>query len=86
MPEPSNEWVFPERRKSYSKVHAAQIKNFSMRLKHTNTVHQLEIVRRDILRSALVSNAQAIQELRGIGNNRAQELKYQSPKGEAWWN
>ncbi len=86
MPEPSNEWLVPERHESYPKITAVQVKNFSTRLRHAGTMHQLEVIKRDILRSALVSNMQAIQELRGIGNARAMELKYKSPKGEEWWS
>jgi hypothetical protein len=85
MPEPSSEWAFEERKKPYPKILAIQVKSFSMRLKHVGTMHQLEVVKRDILRSALVSNMQTIQELRGIGNERAVELKYRDPKGGAWW-
>ena len=86
MPEPSSEWTFPERRKPYTRIIAVQIKSFSMRLKHAGTIRQLEVIKRDILRSALVANMQAIQELRPIGNARAAELKYKDPKGGVWWS
>ncbi|MBI4093638.1 hypothetical protein HY417_01630 [Candidatus Kaiserbacteria bacterium] len=85
MPEPSNEWTFPERRKPYTRIIVVQMKNFSMRLKHAGTMRQLEVIKRDILRSALVANMQAIQELRTIANVRAVELKYKNPKGGEWW-
>lgn len=86
MPEPSNEWVFPERKKPYPRLIAVQMKNFSMRLKHAGTMRQLEVIKRDVFRSALVANMQAIQELRIIGNARAIELKYKNPKGGSWWS
>lgn len=85
MPEPSSEWTFPERKKPYTRPVAIQVNSFSMRLKHAGTMQRLEILKRDILRSALVANQQAIQELRLIGNARAIELKYKNPKGGEWW-
>lgn len=86
MPEPSSEWVFPERKKPYPRLIAVQMKNSLMRLKHAGTMRQLEVIKRDILRSALVTNMQAIQELRIIGNTRATELKYKNSKGGSWWS
>lgn len=85
MPQPSSEWVFPERKKPYARPVAIQLNSFAMRLRHAGTMQRLEILKRDILRSALVANQQAIQELRMIANSRAVELRYKSPKGEEWW-
>ena len=85
MPEPSGEWLFTARNKQYPKILAIHVKSFSGRLRHAGTLHELEVIKRDILRSDLVSSAQAIQELRGIGNGRAGELKYKSPRGGEWW-
>ena len=86
MPEPSNEWGFEERHKPYPKLLAIQMNNFSMRLKHAGTLIALEVIKRDILRSALVSNARAIQELRDIANMSASELHFKDPKGRQWWD
>ncbi|MBI2610761.1 hypothetical protein HYW60_02380 [Candidatus Kaiserbacteria bacterium] len=83
MPEASNEWVFPERRKPYSKIQEIHVKNFTVRIRHAGTIKQLEILKRDILRSELVSNMQAIQDLRAAGNARAIELKFRG--SELWW-
>ncbi|MEK9154295.1 MAG: hypothetical protein AAB798_02380 [Patescibacteria group bacterium] len=85
MPGPSEEWLFSARNKPYPKILAIHVRGFSARLRHAGTMHELEVIKRDILRSDLVSSAQAIQELRGIGNARATELKYKSPGGKAWW-
>lgn len=86
MPEPSNEWLFPERREPYPRIIAVQMNNFSMRLKHAGTLIALEVIKRDILRSALVSNARAVQELRDVANTSASELHFKDPKGRQWWD
>ena len=85
MPEPSNEWLSAEGHQPYPKIMAILVRNFSMRLKHAATLGALDNIRRDVLRSPLIANVQAIQEVRGIANERAIELKYKDPKGKEWW-
>ena len=86
LPEPSNEWLFEERHKPYPKMLAVQVKNFSMRLKHARTLIAPGVIKRDILRSALVSNARAVKELRDIANTCASDLHFRDPKGRQWWD
>jgi hypothetical protein len=85
MPDPSDEWLGGARTAAYPKALAVQIKNFSMRLRHAGTLLALEHVKRDILRSMVVGNMRAMQELRGVANVRAVELKFRDPKGRQWW-
>lgn len=82
LPEPSNEFLSSARHTNYSKVQEIHLKSFKTRLQSARTIGALEVVKRDIAQSDMQSNAQAVEELKAIANQRAVELGF---KGE-WWS
>ncbi len=85
LPEPSNEFLSSAPR-TYSRVTTVHVKNFTSRLKLARTLNALDSLKRDILRSDLMTNFEAKEELRAIANTRAIELKFKSERGDSWWN
>ena len=85
MPEPSDEFLASAVHNNYSKSVQSHIKDFTGKLKLAHTLHALDALKRDILRSDLMTNFQAKEELRAIANNRALEVGFKPKKGEAWW-
>jgi hypothetical protein len=83
LPEPSDEFLGSVRRAAYSKPQEIHIKNFKTRLQSARTLGALEVVKRDITQSDLQSNFQALEELKGIANQRAAEVGF---KAGTWWN
>lgn len=84
MPEPSNEFLSSAPH-TYSRAIATHIKDFTNKLKLARTLNALDSLKRDILRSDLMTNFQAKEELRAIANTRAHELGFKSEHGGSWW-
>ena len=85
LPEPSNEFLSSARHTNYSKTQAIHLKSFKTRLQAARTFGALEVVKRDIAQSDMQANAQALEELKAIANQRATELGFKSARG-LWWN
>lgn len=85
LPEPEDEFISGTK-PHYPRNIAAHIKDFTGKIKLANTIQRLEALKRDIVRSDLVANFQAKEELRAIANTRARELSFKPQHGENWWN
>ena len=85
LPEPSNEFLSSTRHTNYSKTQEIHLKSFKTRLQAARTFGALEVVKRDIAQSDMQANAQALEELKAIANQRATELGFKSARG-LWWN
>jgi len=85
LPEPSSEWLSDARRVPYPKILGIHVKSFKGRLQLARTLHALEVIKRDILRSDLQPNLQAMEELRSVANQCATELGFKPKEMEKWW-
>lgn len=85
LPEPENEFISGAKH-TYPRSIAAHIKDFTGKLRLAHTMNALDSLKRDILRSDLMTNFQAKEELRAIANTRAKELGFKPQGVNSWWN
>lgn len=69
-------------RHSYPKTIEVHIKDFTNKIQLSRTLHALEAIKRDVLRSDLVGNFQAKEDVRRAANMQARELGF---KEQDWW-
>lgn len=84
LPEASDEFLGSVSRKNYPKTIAIHVKNLTGRINLARTLQALEALKRDVVRSDLVANFEAKEELRALANRRAAEIGF---KGRGlWWS
>ena len=83
-PEPAffeDEQIFAGK-KQYTSALQAQVNDYAAKLRLAQTLIALASIRQDVLRSLVISNPTALEELRGVANACAKELGH---KHGEWW-